>query len=148
MFSHLLRSPLALAFLFSSVLPTSVLTFKDECGPGCWAQHQRRLPQCSAVTSITSDKLSLLMSAGRVCGEAPRKRQTFSLSSSSSFPACTWGWVSPPLVPLPPASPPSLHTKPPQPHPCCCCRRGCPSFAPEMKPSAIATFRSVNAQQM
>lgn len=31
---------LATAFLFSSVLPTSVLTFKKESGPGYWVPHQ------------------------------------------------------------------------------------------------------------
>lgn len=31
---------LALAFLFPSVLPTSALTFKEECGPGYWVPHQ------------------------------------------------------------------------------------------------------------
>lgn len=30
----------ALAFLFSSVLPTSALTFEEECGPGYWVPHQ------------------------------------------------------------------------------------------------------------
>lgn len=46
LFSHLISAEwlawflLATSVLFSSALPTSVLTFKKESGPGYWVPHQ------------------------------------------------------------------------------------------------------------
>lgn len=133
---------LAPAFLFSSVLPTSVLTFTEGCGPGYWVPHQWRRRRAdfpcvppwhaSLVTSCLC-WCQLAASAGR-----PHRSVKLSLCHRHPLPNMHWGWVSPPHVPLPPAS-----------------LRACARSTQRMllqeivsKRSTIATFWSVNAQQM
>lgn len=146
-FSHVLGS-LALAFLFSSALPTSVLTFKEECGPGYRVPHQwrRRRADVPCVTlwhaSLVTSCLcwcQLAVSAGRLS----RSVKLF-LCHRHPLPNMHWGWVSPLHVPL-------LSSY----------LWGCTrsthrimlevrvsSFTSETKRSTIATFWCVNAQQM
>lgn len=95
---------LAAALLFSSALPTSVLTFKKECGPGYWVPHQWRRSHVDCPYIIVWHALlvtsrlcwcQLAVSAGWPC----RSFEFFSVITPL-LPNMHWGWVSPLSVPL------------------------------------------------
>ncbi len=83
----------ATTLLFSSAMPTSVLTFKKKFGPGYWVPHQWRYSHvdcpCIAVwhASLVTSRLcwcQLAVSAGW-----PRRSSKFFLSSRLFLPTCT-----------------------------------------------------------
>lgn len=95
---------LATTILFSSAMPTSVLTFKKESETGYWVPHQWRHSHvdcpCIAVwhTSLVTSRLcwcQLAVSAGWPC----RSFKFFSVIMPR-LPNMHWGWVSPLRVPL------------------------------------------------
>lgn len=95
---------LATTLLFSSAMPTSVLTFKKECGLGYWVPHQWRHSHvdcpCVAVWHA-------LLVTGRLCwcqcavsvGLPCRSFKFFSVITPLP-PNMHWGGLSPLSVPL------------------------------------------------
>lgn len=103
---------LATSVLFSSALPTSVLTFKKESGPGYWVPHQWHHSHVDCPCIIVWHALlvtsclcwcQLAVSAGWPC----RSFRFFSVIKPL-LPNMHWGWLSPLSVPL--HFPPSLYT--------------------------------------